>query len=343
MDRFLPYEDELGRVIQEAAERLHARLQNIDVDELGMPAHCLSYFKLSHSTRLFFSIETSAHLLYRSIRLTGKKTADITVMDYGAGVGTLFLLAKMIGCGKVIYNDHLEDWKKSAELIAAAIDVQIDLYIVGDIDQCLQELRQKNIECNIITSRNVIEHIYKLDKFYSAIQKYQPAAIIFSSTTANMANPASVIKHVRWHRKWEKVYYGMRVVDIQRHSPGMAADKVKTLATATRGLAAEDLQQAIQQYRETGELPDPTKYGSNTCDPANGVWAEHLISTAQYKGLIDEKWYNVSFEPGFWDTHYRKSYKNALSKLLNKLISARGSRALGLAPFMYVIARPRKK
>jgi hypothetical protein len=41
---------------------------------------------------LFFSTETSAHILYRSIMMTGKRIEDITLMDYGAGVGTLFLL-----------------------------------------------------------------------------------------------------------------------------------------------------------------------------------------------------------------------------------------------------------
>src|SRR5688572_4704874 len=190
MDKFLPYEDDLGRLINSGATELYLRLTKINADQLGMPEHCLDYFKTSHSKRLFFSTETSAHILYRSIKLTGKKIEEIVLMDYGAGVGTLFLLAKMIGCRQVIYNDHLEDWKKSAETIATAIGVKIDHYVVGDIHQCMDELQSLNIKCDIIASRNVLEHIYKLEEFYKAIHTQQNQAIVYSSTTANNSNPA---------------------------------------------------------------------------------------------------------------------------------------------------------
>src|SRR5690349_24799507 len=109
MDKFLPFEDELGQVINSAAAELYRTIVNVDANSLGMPEHCLAYFTSSHSKRLFFSIETSAHILHRSINLTGMPAAEISLMDYGAGVGTLFLLAKMIGCKNVVYSDHLED------------------------------------------------------------------------------------------------------------------------------------------------------------------------------------------------------------------------------------------
>jgi hypothetical protein len=343
MDKFLPHDDELGRLIQAKAANLHDRLKKIDVDNLGMPSYCLSYFKTSHSKRLFFSIETSAHLLYRAIKMNGKMPADIVIMDYGAGVGTLFLLAKMIGCKKVVYCDHLEDWKISAELIAKAIDVTIDLYITGDIDKCLDTLQSLNIQCDIITSRNVIEHIYKLDDFYAAIHEKQPHALVFSSTTANKYNPASVIKHKLWHRKWEKVYRGKRLAIIERQSPGMQADKLKRLAAATRGMAAGELKNAIELYRKTSKFPYPGFHGSNTCDPSNGVWAEHLLNMHDYRQLINESWFRVSFTPGFWDTHYGSAYKNVAGKLLNRIIGKGGKRSMRLAPFIYVIAKPLQK
>ncbi|MBL7700260.1 MAG: hypothetical protein JNK79_18995 [Chitinophagaceae bacterium] len=341
MDRFLVYEDDLGLRINSASQELFSRLSKVDVEELGMPEHCLYYFKVSHSKRLFFSIETSAHILYRSINMTGKLTGDIVLMDYGAGVGTLFLLAKMIGCRKVIYNDHLEEWKQSAELVANAIDVHVDHYITGDIDACLDELERLQITCDIVTSRNVIEHIYKLDKFYSAIRHKQPTAIVFSSTTANKSNPAVVVKHRMWHRKWEKVYRGKRVVMIERQSPGMAAHRKEKLARATRGLAAEDLNEAIDTFRKNGHVPDTQEFGSNTCDPENGVWAENLLSMKRYRQLIDEQQFTVSFAPGFWDTHYKRSYMNVAARWLNKIIAKNSKFAMRLAPFIYVVAKPK--
>lgn len=342
MDKFLPFDDELGRAINAAAGDLYKRLRNVNANELGMPEHCLTYFASSHTKRLFFSTETSAHILYRSITLTGKTPSDITLMDYGAGVGTLFLLARMIGCRKVVYSDHLEDWKISAVLIANAIGVNIDYYIVGDIDDCLNQLEQHNVKCDIITSRNVVEHIYKLDNFFATVYAKQPKAIVFSSTTANKTNPGAALKHMLWHRKWEKIFRGKRLVIIDRQSPNMAPLAKQKLATATRGLASNDLHTAIENFQKSGKLPDPSAFGTNTCDPSNGVWAENLLSPKTYRLLINENRYEVIFAPGFWDTHYKQTYVNPAARILNKIISRGGPLSMMLAPFIYIIARPKK-
>ncbi len=341
MDNFLPHTDDNGRLINEKATLLLQRLQQLDVSKLGLPDFCLHYYNSSHSSRLFFSIETSAHLLYNAVSLVGKPIPTLTIMDYGAGVGTLYLLAKLIGCKTVIYNDHLEDWKKSAQLIAEAIDIHVDEYIVGDIDDCLQTLQSLNIQCDIITSRNVVEHIYNLENFFKAVSASQPQAIVYSSTTANKNNPASVVKHWLWHRKWEKIFSGKRMVIIDRQSPGLTTYQKKKLAKATRGLAVEDLTQAVEEYRKSGQHPDPSLHGSNTCDPSNGVWAEHLLSEKEYRTFINENNYTVSFAPGFWDTHYSTKYMNTIGRTLNNIISKKGSGAKKLAPFIYVIAVPR--
>lgn len=341
MERFLPHDDALGMLINSKANELLSSMQTLDADSLGMPYHCLYYFKASHTKRLFFSIETSAHLLYRSIKLKGKEPANTILMDYGAGVGTLFLLAKAIGCKTVIYSDHLEDWKQSAALIANALNIHIDYYIVGDIDACLHYLDEAGIVCDIITSRNVLEHIYKLDQFYSAIQAKQPSAIVYSSTTANNCNPAAVIKHMLWHRKWEKVYRGKRLKMIEQMAPGMLPFRKNKLAKATRGLAGKDLADTVEQFRQNGKLPNIRRVRSNTCDPDNGVWAENLLRLQQYRELIDENKFRISFVPGFWDTHYKSRYKNRVSSILNKMISRGGKTAMMLAPFIYVIATPK--
>ncbi len=342
MDRFLPQNDSTAKFIAERAEELYHRIRSIDFDSLGMPDHCLQYLKSSHTHRLFFSIETSAHLLYRAISLKGKKISDIVLMDYGAGVGTLFLLAKMIGCRHIIYNDHLADWQKSARLMAEAANIAIDDYIVGDIGECLQILREKGVSCDIITSRNVIEHIYKLEEFYGQLYSMQPDAIIYSSTTANISNPASVIKHRLWHRRWEKVFKGKRLAIILREFPAINQSNAQKLATATRGKAVSELTEAINQFRDDGSLPDPSIFGSNTCDPDNGVWAEHLLSKKQYRQLINTSHYRVTFAPGFWDTHYSKWYMNKAGRMFNAIIARNSGSAVRVAPFIYVVAEPVK-
>lgn len=343
MDRFLPDHDALAEHIGQKAAELYQALRGIDADQLNMPHYCREYFKSSHTTRLFFSVETSAHLLYRSLKMNDQKPEECIFMDYGAGVGTLFLLASMIGCKMVIYNDHLEDWKISAQEIASAVGVPIDRYIVGDIRECLEELEREKIECNIIASRNVIEHIYKLDVFYALLHAYQPGALVFSSTTANYANPGARLKHRIWHRKWEKIYQNQRREIAEQLLPSTAADQLDKVAEATRGLGQDDLKQAISRFAANGELPDPAVHGTNTCEPVSGTWAEHIISFNAYRKLIRRDQYELQFKPGFWDTHYSRKLKNMVSAMLNTVIRSGGSKALTVAPFIYVIARPKKK
>jgi 2-polyprenyl-3-methyl-5-hydroxy-6-metoxy-1,4-benzoquinol methylase len=338
MDNFIRPDDPLAALINEKGKELYARLKTLPVEALGMPRHCLDYFLKSHHHRLFFSVETSAHLLYRSLKKHGHNPVDVIVMDYGAGVGSLYMLAKLIGC-RVVYNDLLDDWKKSAELIANACGITIDEYIVGDINTTLDILASKNISCNIITSRNVIEHIYKLEDFYNSIHTHQAGASVYSSTTANYYNPAAHIQHIRWHRKCEHRYVKERAVLIKNTLPDITKENEKKLARATRGLAMEELQKAIVSFKK-GVFPVPTTYYTNTCDPSNGVWAEHLLKFSQYMHAINENHFKITFQPGFWDTHYSSSLKSAMGKAFNKIISKGGKKAFWLAPFIYVIAEP---
>lgn len=340
MDSFIKVQDKLSGQLQQCSEELYSKLHQLQVDELGMPESCLTYFKGSHFKRLFFSIQTSAHLLYKAISLKGKEPEQIVIMDYGAGVGTLYTLAKMIGCKQVIYNDHLPEWKQSAQLIAEAIGVQVDHYFVGDIGPTLEELKSRNIQCDVITSRNVIEHIYQLDHFYSQVYQSQPKALVYCSTTANHKNPASQIKHKRWHKKWEFYYVTQRKEIIKQFVPELSDTEHTQLAKITRGLAKTQILEKVKYYQETKQFPTAINCGSNTCDPTNGVWAEHMLTFNEYRKLIGENKYKISFAPGFWDTHYNNGLINLVGKMLNIFIGSSSALGFTVAPFIYVISKP---
>jgi len=342
-ERFLPYTDELAERIQAQCTTLFRLMQSIKVKEIGLSEHGVQYFLGSHYKRLFFSIETSAHLLYHSIRCTGKNTEDIVIMDYGAGVGSLYLLAKMIGCKKVLYNDLLEHWKDHAFLIAQAINIDLDEWIVGDIETTLQILQHKQIECDIITSRNVIEHIYKLDVFYKTVHHWQPNALVYSSTTANFYNPAMNIKHVLLHKRIEKVYLQKRIQLITAHNPQLNSGQVEQLAKQTKGYNVADLYAAVDAFVSKGTPPVKGYYYTNTCEPDWGIWAENILPFGIHKKMIRAGNMQAGFRPGFWDTHYSKPWKNVLSRGLNSLIRGLPFTGYLLAPFIYVIALPENK
>ena len=338
MNNFINPIDELSQLLDKKAEELYLKMKEVDIQSLDIPDYCKYYLAASHLNRLFFSIQTSAALLYKSLTKKNMPVEEITLMDYGAGVGTLFMLAKLIGCKTVIYNDHLPDWKQSAQKICQLLDIGIDEYVVGGIEDTFAVLKQKNYSCNIITSRNVVEHIYKLDEFYSTVYKNDPGALIYSSTTANYYNPASRIKHNLLHKKWEKIYREKRRALII--GQGVEAKNAELLAGNTRGLALKEFEDAVTRYKEEGTVPFPADKRMNTCDPSNGVWAEHLLTMEEYRALVNPRQYRLSFEPGFWDTHYAKGWKNIMGYIMNSVGNMGKAIGMTTAPFIYVIAEP---
>lgn len=339
MDHFIKPVDALSELIDSKAGILFQKLADLPIEELHLPATPLDYYRNHHHQRMFFSVQTAAELLYRSIKLKGKPVEELVVMDYGAGVGSLFLLAKMIGCKKVIYNDILEDMTEAARITSRYLGIPVDLFVAHDHKGTIAVLNEKGISCDIILSRNVVEHIYDLHDFYSDMAKGQPDALIYFSTTANYQNPAMLWFHKRLHKRIEQKFKEARKKLILEKLPDLATSALETLATATRGLAMHDLERAIDRYRDHAALPDPEVQGSNTCNPENGLWAEHILPVAEYRKIIESKGYHLSVKPAFWDTHYSSALKNIVGKTMNtctRLLGEQGG--LSTTAFIYIIA-----
>lgn len=344
MDPFLKTNDELSQLINAEALKLYEMNRSLPLKELELPGISDFYFKKNHSARPFFSIQTSAELLYRSIQKVNKHPQEITLMDYGAGVGNLYLLAKMIGCRCVIYNDIVEDMTLGAEIIAQKLGIHIDKYITADHLNTLQILDQEDIHCDIILSRNVVEHIYDLQGFFSDMYRFQPDALLYFSTTANYHNPANRLYHLYLHRKFEREQFApKRKQIIKKLSPDLSENKLNVLVAATRGLATKDLEDAVEKYAKEGEMPDPSRFGSNACDPEDGMWIENLLTINQYKKIIEPIGYELEVKPAFWDTHYSSMLKNLLGNTLNSLTKILGKRGLWTTAFIYLIAERKGK
>lgn len=339
MDYFVKPVDELSRLIEEKARLLYQKISDLPVESLDLPPYPRSYYMGSHHKRRFFSVQTAAELLYRSVKLKGKPLGELCIMDYGAGVGSLFLLAAMIGCRKVIYNDILEDMVTSAHIICDYLEIPVDYFILGDHHTAVKELKGNNIQCDIILSRNVIEHIYDLDDFFRTMSEEQPGALLYNSTTANFHNPAMLLFHKRLHKKVEKMYFPQRKAIIKERFLQLSDKDADLVAEATRGLAMHDLDNALDAYRNNGILPDPSIHYSNTCDPGNGVWQEHIIPVKEYREILGKYGYRFTVLPAFWDTHYSSLVKRAVAKTLNILTRMLGQKGgLSTSPFIYIIA-----
>ena len=123
---FLNATDKLGELINSKANELFVALNSFDTNSLGIADTYNDYFIRHHlGKRLFFSIENSAHILYEAIKLCNKPVNEINAIDYGAGLGTLFMLGGMLGCKQFDYNDHLPDWQPTAAAVCEMAGISI--------------------------------------------------------------------------------------------------------------------------------------------------------------------------------------------------------------------------
>jgi 2-polyprenyl-3-methyl-5-hydroxy-6-metoxy-1,4-benzoquinol methylase len=340
---FLKGNDALAVAINLQAVELFMLLQNFDAASLEIDNHFKDYFIQHHlGRRLYFSIQNSAHIIYESVKMTGKEVPQISLADYGAGLGTLYLLSGMMGFKRVVYNDYLPDWKGAAVAISVALQIKIDGFVTGDIDAIINYAAEAGFKFDIVASRNVIEHIYSLDFFYEDVYRHNPAAIIFSTTSANFHNPAMRLKHYLLHKKIEKQQYRpLRIKELQKMWLDITDRQLKQVADLTRGKAKKDFTDAVEDYKNNKQLTPVKFLRSNTCICTFGYWCEHLLASSEYNSIISKAGYSMDFTAGYWDTHYKWSLMNLLAKFLNKLIMLTRKQGILFSPFVNIIAYPK--
>ena len=340
-EKILTATDSLGLFINNKANELFYALKNLDVASMGATDTYNHYFIHHHlGKRLFFSIQNSAHILYEGIKLCNKPIPEINAIDYGAGLGTLFMLGGMLGFKRFDYNDHLPEWQPTAAAVCKQTGSSITDYVTGDINSVANFASANNFQYNLIVSRNVIEHIYSLSAFYSVIFKHNPKAITYSTTTANFHNPAMRLYHIYIHKKVERSYYlEQRKGEIKKLQPLLAENKLNDLALITRGKGQQDFVQAVNDFVAGKPIEKVAHLRSNTCDCIIGVWIEHLLTRKEYAAIINQSGFIIDFTTGYWDTHYSSGIKNLMTTTFNIIIAVLGKKkGIILSPFVNVVA-----
>jgi len=338
--KFIAPYDDTARLINEKANLLYNRLLVFNINDTGIDEFGKYYFTHHHTgKRLFFSIESSADIIYRSLILYGKKPGETSFIDYGAGLGTLFLLASMVGFKKVYFNDYFPQWAGYAKMICNELEITVDDFISGDIDTVIEYGKANNVSFDIVASRNVVEHIYNLRSFYEKLYQSGLTTICYSTTTANYHNLAMRLKHYWYHSKVEKATFkNQRQQYIKELVTGISEQDLTILTELTRGRAFEDFSKAVELYFDKKTIPPVEFLGTNTCDCRTGVWAENIITRRNYFNIIEKTGFRATYTAGFWDTHYKYSLINFITRILNRIIKISGSKGYWFAPFVNVVA-----
>ena len=338
--KFIATHDDLAGFINEKANYLYQKLLVLDISDSPIDEYGKNYFNNHHAgNRLIFSIQSSAHIIYNAVKKSSKGISELTFIDYGAGLGTLFLLAGLVGFKKNYFNDYFPQWAVNAGIICKELDITIDDFISGDIDAVIDYGKAHNISFDIVASRNVVEHIYDLRNFYTKLYQSNLTTVCYATTTANYHNLVMRLKLYRHHYRLEKTIYRKQRKDyLKELVPGISSKDLQQLVKLTRGRAFAGFTNTVDLYFKMNPIPPVEFLHSNTCDCKTGVWAENLMTRNNYIDIIEKAGFTATYTAGFWDTNYKYTVVNLFTGFLNMIIRVLGTKGYWFAPFVNIVA-----
>jgi 2-polyprenyl-3-methyl-5-hydroxy-6-metoxy-1,4-benzoquinol methylase len=344
--------------IESGAESLATAISTLDLQQLDVSDYTRRYLD-NYRVLLVPTLQLHAHLLALALADGPDDLRGAVLVDYGGGTGLLSLLARAAGVGTVLYTDIYDVACRDARVLGEAIGCEADAYLVGDVGDLLAHLDQGQLEATAVASYDVIEHIYDIEAFVTALPRASrgPITLVMASS-ANAAHPLARRRIMRFQRQVElanrpsewghkerdslQPYRAIRrqIVLDRLALRGVAADTiaVERLAAATRGLADADVQSAVDRFAETGAYPPEPDHPTNTCDPHTGNWAEHLMDPFALGSLLEREGFVVRVDGGYYGRADSFTKREA-GRLLNAGIRMLGPRSLSIAPYYAILAR----
>ncbi|HRH64255.1 MAG TPA: hypothetical protein PLI68_13105 [Bacteroidia bacterium] len=350
----LPADTSKAKLLNDAATLLENKLLNLNYSSLALSDYGMRYYAYD-LRKLTYMLQSYVFMLMWAQTKVKKEFEEITLLDHGGGIGMLSLLAKLAGVKTVIHQDLNPIISNDAKLIAKELGIEIDYFINGDTKEFVDFVNTKNLNLNILGSRNVIEHVYDLDLFFKETSRIKSdKLLLFLSTTANMRNPLvnwyTKKLQVNFEHKGNPVAWGEKKLDPENSGwnqrrkiillafPNLSEREVNKLTKATRGKHKADIVSAVQNYLTNGVIPEELSHPTNTCSPESGSWVEHLVPLAEYQRMIENNNFNFSYINGFYNTNYPQKPLNWISPIINFKIKLLGKNATFLAPFISILA-----
>jgi 2-polyprenyl-3-methyl-5-hydroxy-6-metoxy-1,4-benzoquinol methylase len=349
--RHLPDDPSLLKEINSAAERLYEKLVNLDINSLESSEYIRHYFsKLLKN--LTGTLQQYSYLMSICLAKNKKPLNDFIFVDYGGGSGVFSLLAKEMGIGTVIYNDIYNISCRDSKEIADSIGIAADEYICGEIREIIDFCKRSSIQCDVLGSYNVIEHIYNIQDFlYQLAFLSENGFITVLGTGANPYNPIlrrMILKH-HYQREFisRKREYGHKEGDSLRAYVNIRRDminkyaanqldsnEINLLVRLTRGLNERDILKCVRNYLDDSVLPElsDSKFPTNTCDPYTGNWAERLMDPHELSNILKTKGFTTQILAGIYGYDYR-FILNFIGRFANKFMNLFPRQALLLAPY----------
>lgn len=336
----------ISEITDLAISRLILKLGKLNPEDLPVSAYNKKYLS-RYIHDLSFYMPVYKQLMVKALNNLQVPVEEAVFVDYGGGSGLLSFLAYETGFKSVIYTDIFPPSVEDAQVIADKLGVKVDRFICGDVDRIVAELNKLEIKPHLICSIDVLEHIYDLNNWFREIYKINSNFRLVFMTSANPLNP--FIKHRlrRAHRVTE--YQGhqrhegwkddalhtsflqARREIIHNSFPGIDKDTIDALARQTRGLRKDDIVRVVSDFLETGEMKYHIKDPTNTCDPFNGNWSEHLINLKELRQIIVDSGMTVKLTNSYY-SYSGNAMLNLPKYLLNLFLRTGNNQNLWFSP-----------
>jgi len=355
-----PNDQALLSNIRSAADRLFQKLKILDLATLNISNYNKKYLR-EKLVNLRRELDRSSYLLAWALENSAIPLNNHIFLEYGGGIGMLSLFAKELGIGTVIYNDIYDISCQDAKTLADILKLEADNYVHGDIDEVLEFFKTRYINCDVVTSYDVIEHIYDIKAFLRKISLLSEGKLkVCLASGANKYN--SLIrrriikmqieaehkdrKKVWGHKERDtlKSYFKIRNEIIHNHlteiDSQLKEENILKLVKHTRGLKKEDIERYVDEFIKTNTFPPKPTHPTNTCDPYTGNWKENLMEPYFLAEILNKCGFKAKVLNGYYgnSTSLLKRY---LGRVLNLLIYVFKRQGIRFAPF-YMIYGIRK-
>jgi hypothetical protein len=332
-------------LISNAIRSLYLKLNDLNLQNLNISDHIKEYL-LKYINNYPFYMAVYSQLLQKALKKINNPVNECVFVDYGGGCGILSWLAKLVGFKTVIYNDIYKRSVTDAGILSKKLDISIDYFISGDVEDFVNQIFRHNIQPDLICSFDVLEHIYDLESWIKTIAKIQKFYLLFM-TGANPKNPVVVHRLKKSHVKCE--YHGgekniryndiylntsflkQREIIISNLFPDLKNNEIDFLSKKSRGLRKDDIEKMIHEYIKNGEIRYKIDHPTNTCDPYTGQWTEKLIDLEQLKIFCENNNLLIDISNSFY-CYSRKKVLNIVKFLFNQLIKILGTKNLFFSP-----------
>ncbi len=324
--------------VRQKAQECIRQIRSIDFEHLGINEYSREYIReVLPNLEYFFRIYTDTILV-----LLKKEIPQGYFVDFGGGHGFLSLFLKKLGF-KVIYCDSDPLSIQTITTLKEHLGSGPELIVEGSSEELLAYCTVNKLRPAYLIATDLIEHVFDLNVLFADLYQINPGFKMAFTTQSNPSNPYRVMRLRKLMVEVEKILFlPMRSDYIRENYPGLLEEEIGNLATGSRGLTYKGISEAVDNYLETGKMPEPDVDKYNTCDPNSGNWIERILPLKTYRKILNNNGFKVEFKRGKYNENNRTTTSLTLIRAVNKLLRHTGFAGSILAPYLIIKITPKK-